>query len=327
MGSISFYWARPAAAALVTIACLAVHADRIVDEIVATVDTEPILMSDILIEAGPQVNELRANSASETDYNTAVDKLIQDTLDQAIDSRILVREARLAGLEIPDDMVEKRLEDYKKLFESPEAFQKELERAGENLTEVRERLRKQILARGMAARKQQEFEKGIVVSESDVAQFYQDNLEQFKHDERVRVRQIFLTAPNDPAQREVAKARLQSLKDELAAGADFKELAIEYSQAPGADAGGIIGWVNQGDLVPVLNDAAFTQEVGMVGDIIESDGGLHILLVEGKEPAGTVSLEEARKEIEPRLRQVEASKRFEKWMAELRKTSRVQVFM
>lgn len=203
----------------------------------------------------------------------------------------------------------------------------EIEAAGETVTDLKARLKKQMLARTMAVQKMREFEKDIVVSESDVAQYYEDNKEKFQHPERVRCSQIFLPASNDLAEREKVRAQAEQLKAEIDSGADFGELAIEHSKAPGAEDGGIIGWVQRGDLVGPLDEAAFSLSEGQVSAVIESDQGFHLLKVDKKEAAGQATLDDVRKEIEPELRRAAAAEKYKRWIEDLRKRSRVQVFL
>lgn len=299
---------------------------EVVDQVVANVDKEVILLSDIMMELGPQIRDIRTQSANEQEFRAAMDRQIRATLEQAIENRILLREAQLAGLEVEDAAVEKRLEDYKKLYPSNEEFMRELEAAGETLTELRSRLKKQMLARGMAVRKMKELESGIVISESDVAQFYQDNKSSFEHPERVRCAQIFLPATT-AQERDTVRARLEQLREEVIDGADFADLAIEHSQAPGAQDGGLIGWVVRGDLVAPLDDAVFSLNEGEISEVIETPQGFHLLKVEKKEGSGLATLDEARREIEPKLRAAGAAEKYKKWMADLRKRSRVQIFI
>ena len=299
----------------------------IVDQVVANVDTEVILLSDIMTEIGPQIADLRRDAPNEEAFNQAVQDKVRATLDQAIETKILLREAQLAGISLDDATVEKRLEEYRKLFDTNEEFLQELQRAGETLSDLRTRLRKQMLARKMAFDKMQEFADDVVISESEVAQYYQDHMDDFRHPERVRCAQIFIAAPADASQRAVAKARLEQLRDEVVSGTEFGELAIEYSEAPGAEDGGIIGWVQRGDLVKPLEDAAFALEPGQLGEVIETDSGFHLLTIDKKEPAGQATLDEARKDIGPLIQNQVATERYEKWIDELRKRSRVRVFI
>ncbi|MBN2312090.1 MAG: peptidyl-prolyl cis-trans isomerase [Candidatus Hydrogenedentes bacterium] len=305
---------------------------ELVDQVVATVDTEVILLSDIMAELGPEIRDLRVTAESEQAFNQAVDKRIRATVDQAIESKILYREAQLAALDIDDDIIEKQFQELKKLYPSHEEFLKELEASGESMSDLRERLRKQFLARAMAARRMDQLEKEVVISESEVAQYYHDHQEDFSRPERARCRQIFLPL-EEGVSPDIVRARMEEVKREVAAGASFAELAEAFSKAAGAEDGGIIGWVvrgetpGQGDLVEALEKAVFATEEGGITDIVQTDFGFHLVKVEKREEAGLASLDEVRKEIEPRLRTQAAGERYKKWIAELRKRSRVRTFI
>ena len=165
-----------------------------------------------------------------------------------------------------------------------------------------------------------------MVSESDAAQYFEDNRDEFSRPEQVRLRRIFIPAGND-GERARASAQLDSLADEIALGADFAELAKTYSQGPAAEDGGLVGWVKRGDLVAELEDAAFALNAGEYSPVVSTEFGVHLLQVTERREAGGMSFAEARKEIEPILREQYADQRYEEWMRDLRGRSRVLVFL
>jgi len=300
---------------------------EVIDSIVATVGDEAILQSEVVQEIAPVLESLRKTASNEAEFNRIAEKQLREALDQAIESKILLRQAMLAGAEIREEAVEERIEEFRKRFPSNEEFMKELERAGETLSDLRNRIRKQILAIVMGMEKRREFEKEVEVSEQEVVEFYEENREQLAHPERVRVRRIFLKAGSDPQERAAVKARMQEIQNELDAGASFVELAKAYSAGPDAENGGMLGWVVRGDLVEGLEKKAFALAEGEVSDVIETEFGFLLLKVEKKQEAGTPTLEEARTDIEPQIRARKADERYKKWIAELKKRSRVRVFI
>jgi parvulin-like peptidyl-prolyl isomerase len=224
-------------------------------------------------------------------------------------------------------MLDKQIEDIRKRYKSNEEFLKVIEDAGETMSDFRERIRKHMLAAIMGIRKHEEFKKDAVISEADVAQYYQDNKEKFSHPDRARVRRIFLSAGSTAEDRARTLARLEEIRQEIEAGADFAQLAQSLSNGPEAKEGGMMGWVKRGDLDRTLEEAVFSLPEGGVTGVLESSFGYHIFKVTKKEAAGVLSFEEARKEIEPALRDDRAQERYDKWMDELRKRSQVRVFV
>lgn len=99
----------------------------------------------------------------------------------------------------------------------------------------------------------------------------------------VRARHILLQMQPDAstAERDSLTRLAQELGDRARGGADFAELAREYSQDPGtAQEGGDLGFFGRGQMVPPFEDAAFALEPGEVSDVVESPFGLHVIKVE-----------------------------------------------
>jgi len=81
------------------------------------------------------------------------------------------------------------------------------------------------------------------------------------------------------------KAKIEDLKKQLDAGADFAELAKANSDCPSGQNGGDLGAFTRGRMVPAFEEAAFSQEIGKVGDIVETQFGYHLIKVTEKTPA------------------------------------------
>ncbi len=300
---------------------------ELVDAVVATVGSEIILHSEVMDEIGPIIGEIQAAAPSSAAFENQVQEVFREALEQSIERKILYREAVLAGFQIPEEEVESRLERIIKQYDSRDAFMEMIEEAGETMSDFRERLRKQILAISMGLSKRRDFEAEAVVSESEMAQYYQDNLDTFSRPERVKLRRIFLPAGKEPGERRRVKARVEALRDQVATGGDFSDLAAQYSKGPAASDGGTIGWIVQGDLVDTLETAAFKLGADEMSEVLETEFGFTLLQAEAHEAPGTASFEEVRTDIEPALRADYADERYDKWIRELRKRSQVRVLI
>jgi len=300
---------------------------EVIDMVVASVDQEAILYSEILMAIQPELQRIQQESPSQEAYNDTVEKLVEDSLDEAIESKILYREALKFSVQVPDDKVEEQIEQIRKTFDTNEAFIKALTESGETLSDFRERTRKRIMAQSVEVSKMNTLEEEIVVDEAALAQYYEDHKEDYTKPARVRVRQIMIPVRRDPQKRARAHARLEMLRQELQAGASFSDLARAYSKGPAAEDGGLIGWVSKGDLVPVLENALFALNQGEVSDVVDSQFGVHLLLAEKKEEAGIAPLDEMRPAIEGILRSQAALEKYELWLKDLRQRSRVRVFL
>lgn len=298
---------------------------ELVDAVAATVDREVVLYSELMSEIGPELENLRRTATSREEYNRAADRLLKEALNQSIDARLLVREARkYPELEVSDKDVDLSIEDTRTTVKAtPEEFIKMI---GGSMSEFRERRRQQMLAQRVAYSRVNAFEKEIVISEEQIAEYYNEHKDEFEKPTRAYVRQIFLRVQNDE-ERAQAHAKLELLREEILAGTAFPDLATLHSQGPEAAEGGAIGWQQPGDLVEPLNTAAFALRAGEVSGVIDSQFGVHLLKVDEREDGGEAGLADVRFQIEPILRKQEAQKKFDTWLADLRKRSRVRIFI
>lgn len=83
----------------------------------------------------------------------------------------------------------------------------------------------------------------------------------------------------------VKRAKILSIQKQLAEGTDFAELAKTNSDCPSSQKGGDLGEFTRGQMVKPFEDAAFAQEIGKVGEIVETPFGYHLIKVTAKSPA------------------------------------------
>ncbi len=101
------------------------------------------------------------------------------------------------------------------------------------------------------------------------------------------VSEIFLAIDN-PDQADVILKNANDLEAQIRDGAPFASIARQFSQSPSAAGGGDIGWVNDGQLAPELNDALEKLTPGSISPPIRAAGGYYILaLRERQEPQGS----------------------------------------
>jgi len=107
------------------------------------------------------------------------------------------------------------------------------------------------------------------------------------------VAEIFLSvdAPSDDAR---VKTFADNIEDQLQHGANFAQLAQQFSQAAGAAQGGDLGTVQDGELPDQLDQELKKMEPGTASQPIRTQSGYHILLLRAKGDAlqGDVTLAE-----------------------------------
>lgn len=128
---------------------------------------------------------------------------------------------------------------------------------------------------------------------------------------------------NELTSSEEARHKLVGLKERLAHGADFAELARLYSQDLSAAKGGDLGWLYPGDTVPEFERAMDALPVGEISAPVQTPFGWHLIQVlERKEAA----VGDERKRILARqvLRERKADEAYEDWLRQLRDRAHVE---
>jgi peptidyl-prolyl cis-trans isomerase D len=98
-----------------------------------------------------------------------------------------------------------------------------------------------------------------------------------------RIAHIMLTF-NGERSRDEAEADLEAVRQRLADGESFADLAAEVSDdTVSAEQGGDLGVISRGFFGESFDEAAFTLEEGEVSGIVETENGLHLLTVTGLE--------------------------------------------
>ena len=111
--------------------------------------------------------------------------------------------------------------------------------------------------------------------------------------ERRRAAHILLSAGDD------AEARINALRQRIVEGGEeFAAVAAEASEDPGsARAGGSLGWVERGMMVPAFEDALFAMAEGTVSEPVRSEFGWHLIQLEEVRAAAGASFEEVYDEL------------------------------
>ncbi len=217
-------------------------------------------------------------------------------LNEMILQDILLAKARALKIEVPDTELDAAYADRKKNM-TDAVYEEELKKRNLAGPDMRESLRRELITKKLL---DQEVVNKVAVSDQEVNDFYNANRAQFTvPEESYRIAQIVITpdrAPqqvnrtgNDATTAQEAAFKVRMVMERLKAGAQFTDVAMDYSEDPEtAQRGGDLG------LVPVsalnkapepLRKAVIGQKPGTVN--VASSGGIHtIVAVIAHEQAG-----------------------------------------
>jgi peptidyl-prolyl cis-trans isomerase C len=166
-------------------------------------------------------------------------------------------------------------------------------------------------------------------TQKEISKFYNDNHDKlFIAPESVHVRHILVAinkGDNDKIKAE-KKGKIENLRKQLLKGDDFAEVARKNSDCPSKEVGGDLNFIRRGQTVKPFEDAAFSQEKNVIGPVITTEYGYHIIQVLERKPAKTIAFDEVKNKISAYLEQQNQSKAFNSILQKLKENAKITIY-
>jgi peptidyl-prolyl cis-trans isomerase C len=230
---------------------------------------------------------------------------------QVIDRELALAEAENLGITVTPTEVEEALQEYRRDYPAG-AFEEMLRERGITLDSWQRELTQNLLMEKVV---RQAAYTGVTVEEEEVAAHYQEHREDFDRPEQVRARQIVLST----------EAEGQRILGLLRQGEPFAEMARQHSLSPDGEQGGDLGFFARGEMPPEFDAVVFSLPVGRLSDLVKSEYGFHIFLVEERRKAMRLGLDSVKDEIRSELRAEKEDQAYQEWLRKLRVQAVIEV--
>jgi parvulin-like peptidyl-prolyl isomerase len=164
----------------------------------------------------------------------------------------------------------------------------------------------------------EELIRSVRPTDAEVEKLYKERPDLFVEKEHAQASHIF--SPN--------RKKIERIRKEIAAGADFGEVARKESEDDTtSENGGSLGWVVRDPAIhPAFLDAVFNQPIGAVGDVIRTDTGFHLVKVTERVPERRVPLAEARNRLLYRMTMERLASKRKAVLAEEKGKAKIETF-
>ena len=248
------------------------YSGGIVDKTVAVIGNEVIMISDIEEEVQVQMANFTSDKTSRCEL-----------LEQMMNAKLFLMQARVDSLVINNDMVEnnlsQRIDQLKTYYGGDEGVEKVF---GKPVYKLRQEWRKAIEDQTLTQQMQGEVAGRVPsLTPYDVQKY----VEETDPDDLPVVPIMYQLSqicvyPDREAANLAVKERLLAIRERIINGEKFSTLARIYSQDPGsARKGGELGMASKSIFWPEFSDAAMALKPGMVSQIVETPDGFHIIEV------------------------------------------------
>ena len=247
----------------------------------------------------------------------------RQALENLVNQRLLVQEAERKGVVADPKAVEEQMEKVVKMFPDPEKMKEQLSAMGVGEAELRRDIAQNLVIKELLDR---QLPKGTEPTAEEIKEFYEANVSSFDLPERVRASHILLavSADDPPEKKAERKAALAALREKIAGGADFAEVAKANSDCPSKESGGDLGFFEKGKMVPEFETAAFAQLKGELGEVVETPFGYHLIKVTDRKEPEKASLENASARISEFLTQQRKGNAAREYLEKLRTEAKIE---
>lgn len=292
------------------------------EDVVVTVEGEKITHGEIM--QGVQMNLMQlSRQIPPQQLSQMAGQIYQNVTDTLVANVLLTKAAEKSGLAVHDDELSKEIALIESNAPEGSSLKDALAENNIDYTEWTGDLRKQMLVRKLVDEKTS----GVAAASAvEVAAFYEENSDSFKIPENVSASHILLafTPEDTDASKAQKKKDLEKIRTDLLAGGDFAAVAAEKSDCPSKQQGGTLGTFARGQMVPEFETAAFSQTIGEIGGVVETQFGYHLIKVTDRQKAGVRPLSEVKDQLQQYLTGQKKQEALMAYIEELKAKSSVE---
>jgi peptidyl-prolyl cis-trans isomerase SurA len=246
---------------------------QLLDGIVVKVDNQIVLRSD--------VENIYAQEIARAEGKALAPDLKCKILQSLVLNKLMLAKAETDSVTVTDQQVNGEVDRRMAYFVQQIGSEKKLEEMyNKPLKALKDDLRPQIHDQLVQQKMQETITGKVSVTPREVSQYFtrvpKDSLPYFSTE--VEVGQIVIPAQVNDKAKQAAIAKLNDIRAQVLAGADFATLAKKYSEDPGsAVEGGYLGFFKRRELVPEYEAASMKLEPGQLSPVVESQFGFHLI--------------------------------------------------
>ncbi|MEW6557240.1 MAG: peptidylprolyl isomerase [Elusimicrobiota bacterium] len=310
----------------------------VVNKTIAKVNDEVILQKDYDEVVNPVIEQLNKNYSeviSKEELDKKIDEIKKELLNQMIDQKLLLQEAKKKNIKVNKREIENGIEIVKERFkqkngklltptEAEAEFQAEMRKQNLTMTQFRDKIREDIMVNKLID--SEVVSKVTPPLEDELKNYYEKNKDKLDEPEKVSVKHILIRVDKNASTKDRSQAlnKIKEIQQKLKKGDDFAKLAEEYSEDPGsAQNGGDLGFIVRGMMVKNFEDAAFKTPVGEISDFFETEFGYHILKVEAKQAKQKRTYSQVKNNLEKYLVMEKRQQHYENYIKSIRDKSNI----
>lgn len=264
-----------------TVFCLTASAlaqtNQVLDQVIAVVDDDYILLSELRQQSFSMAHQYKINPQRDIEQ---FNMLMQQVLDNMIVQKILYLKAIEDSVIVEETQVEQMLDQrVASLLQQHGSREKVREVFGMSVEKIKRNFADEARESLLANNVRQTKEMQIKVNRREVEEFYaamKDSLPDVP--ESYQISNLLIKIKPGVEAEEKALQRIQLIQEQLKDGAEFQQLAKDFSDdKSSAVMGGELGFFARGELVKEFEEVAYQLKPDEISAIVKSNFGYHII--------------------------------------------------
>jgi len=309
--------------ALLVLALATATPGRMLDRVAGIVNGDVITLREVEERAGSDLQHAEAMAPGPA-RERARTSALKAAFDSLVAERLFTAQVAALGVEVTDAEIDAVIADVKRRNGlDDDRLAQALASQGMDWASYRKAVKRDLESMRLV---QLKIRSKVQVNDEDVRNYWQTHPQEFKANDEVRARHIFLPVASDAPAEEVARVRAEAEKAvaRLRGGEDFALVARQVSQGPSASDGGELGWLRRGTVQAEIERVVFALKPGQLSDPIRTRSGFQILEVEERRGGGTRPLEEVKETIRDRLVNEQGDAYRAQYIADLKRDASIE---
>jgi parvulin-like peptidyl-prolyl isomerase len=266
------------------------------DRIVAVVNKEVITLSELQQEIQDEHSRLKAKYSGKELERRYIQKQ-REVLDALIDELLQLQEAKAIGISVTQEEIDATLR-----------------RTPLPPTQTEEEFGRQLLLKKLF---NFEVRRNVVVEEEELRRYYEAHPTIFRTPPQYRLKQILLEANTNAAR---IRARAKAIYTDWKPETVLEDLAAQHAQYVQE-----LGWVEEKDLLAPLEQALKNMIPGTLSRPIETQAGIHLLIIDDVKESQPYPFEQVEQEIHARLSKKRGEEAYREWLKNLKQKAFIDV--
>lgn len=306
-------------AALITLSAARASATEVIERVVAVVDEEAILLSELRQQAAPFLEQALSDATTDAQRKERVKTIYKQLLDQLVNQKLIQQTANEMKITVSKTEVDQAIANVRQQNNLDEnAFWDAVRAQGYTPEQYRQDIRKQLISLKVT---NQRIRSRANVSDEEIRERYELNLRQARRALRFRAAHIYFELSPTASATEVRNVR------QTAEAVRAKLTRENFDSAVEKYGGGDLGWLSQGDLPEALEQTLLSLAVNEISEPVRGPSGYHIFILRERQSGSQTmpSFEEAREEIRQKLMEEAMSRQQKLFLEQIRRKAIIEI--